>query len=129
MTILYVVTAIALAASVIASRRRTVAAITLAGRRLARILPAFLLMIALFSVAVTLLPRDGIMRLLGADSGWRGLAIASAAGSATLMPGFIAFPLCGALRAQGVGYMVLAAFTTICTSFAPETSPSAGSGN
>lgn len=41
-----------------------------------------------------------------------GVAIASVVGSVTLMPGFIAFPLCGALLKEGVPYTVLAAFTT-----------------
>jgi uncharacterized membrane protein YraQ (UPF0718 family) len=112
MIILYIVTAIALAASAIASVGKTAAALQLAARRFATILPAFLTMLVLFSVAITLLPQDVVMRLLGEESGWLGVAIASVVGSVTLMPGFIAFPLCGALLTQGVPYMVLAAFTT-----------------
>ena len=46
------------------------------------------------------------------ETGAKSVAVAAVAGSLTLMPGFIAFPLSGALRAQGVSYMVLAAFTT-----------------
>lgn len=112
MIILYVVTAIALAASAIASGGKTAAALKLAARRFAKILPAFLTMLVLFSVAITLLPQDVVTRLLGEESGWMGVAIASVAGSVTLMPGFIAFPLCGALLKEGVPYMVLSAFTT-----------------
>ncbi|MBW1687738.1 MAG: hypothetical protein JRS35_22100, partial [Deltaproteobacteria bacterium] len=59
-----------------------------------------------------LLPQDVVMRLLGKDSGWMGVTIASVLGSVTLMPGFIAFPLCGALLREGVPYMVLSAFAT-----------------
>lgn len=33
-------------------------------------------------------------------------------GSITLMPGFVAFPLCGILLHQGVKYMFLSAFST-----------------
>jgi uncharacterized membrane protein YraQ (UPF0718 family) len=80
--------------------------------RLARIMPAFLVVMVLFAVAITLVPQDVIRRLLGRDSGALGVAIAAGIGSVTLMPGFIAFPLSGALRDQGVSYMVLAAFTT-----------------
>jgi uncharacterized membrane protein YraQ (UPF0718 family) len=112
MIALYLVTAIALAASIIASGGKTVAALKLAGHRLAKILPAFLTMLVLFSVAITLLPQDVVMRLLGKDSGWMGVTIASVVGSITLMPGFIAFPLCGALLKEGVPYMVLSAFST-----------------
>ncbi len=123
MIVLYIVTAVALAASGLADRRRTVAAIQLAGRRLARILPAFLAMIVLFSAAITLLPHDVLMRVLGKDSGWQGVAVASCLGSAALMPGFIAFPLCGALLKRGVPYMVLAAFSTTLMSVGVLTYP------
>ena len=112
MIILYVVTAIALAASTIASGGKTAAALKLAARRFAKILPAFLTMLVLFSVAITLLPQDAVTRLVGEESGWMGVAIASVVGSVTLMPGFIAFPLCGALLKEGVPHMVLAAFST-----------------
>ena len=112
MIVLYIVTAIALAASVVASRRKTAAALALAARRFVKILPSFLAMLVLFSIVITLLPQDLIVRLLGRESGWMGIAIASAVGSVTLMPGFIAFPLCGALLKQGVPYMVLSAFAT-----------------
>ena len=84
----------------------------MAAVRLARIMPAFLLMMVLFAVAITLVPQDVIRRLLGRDSGALGVAVGAALGSVTLMPGFIAFPLGGALLARGVSCMVLAAFTT-----------------
>ena len=40
------------------------------------------------------------------------MLLASLFGSITIMPGFIAFPLCGILLEKGVPYMVLSAFTT-----------------
>jgi uncharacterized membrane protein YraQ (UPF0718 family) len=112
MVALYVVTGVALAASLIAGRRKTLEALRLAAGRFVKILPAFLLMLALFSAGVTLLPQEVIRRLLGTESRWLGVAIGAVVGSVTLMPGFIAFPLSGALLNQGVPYMVLAAFTT-----------------
>ena len=112
MVILYIVTAVALVASVIASRHKTLAALKLAVTRLVKILPAFLVMLVLFAAAITLVPQEMIRRLLGRESGAVGVALAAAIGSITLMPGFIAFPLSGALLRQGVPYMVLAAFTT-----------------
>lgn len=123
MIVLYIVTAVAMAASLVADRGKTVLALQLAARRLGRILPAFLAMIVLFSVTVTLLPHDVLMRLLGEDSGWRGVAVASGLGSVALMPGFIAFPLCGALLERGVSYMVLAAFSTTLMSVGVLTFP------
>jgi uncharacterized membrane protein YraQ (UPF0718 family) len=112
MPVLWAVTAIALTVSLVASRRKTLAALRVAGLRFARILPALLTTLVLFAVAITLVPREWIHRMLGADSGAVGMATAVLVGSITLMPGFIAFPLSGALLKQGVPYTVLAAFTT-----------------
>lgn len=80
-------------------------------------------MIVLFSVAITLLPHNVLMRLMGKESGWRGVAVASCLGSGALMPGFIAFPLCGALLDRGVPCMVLAAFSTTLMSVGVLTYP------
>jgi uncharacterized membrane protein YraQ (UPF0718 family) len=110
--ILYVATLIALLVSLVASRRKTFAALKLAVTRLAKILPAFLIMLVFFAVAITLVPQEMIRRVLGQNSGASGVAVATLLGSVTLMPGFIAFPLSGALLQQGVPRMVLAAFTT-----------------
>ncbi|HUS92416.1 MAG TPA: hypothetical protein VM695_11235 [Phycisphaerae bacterium] len=112
MIALWALAAVCLALSLLADRGRTSAALKLAAVRLAKILPAFLLMLVLFAVGITLVPQEAVRRLLGQDSGALGVAVAAALGSVTLMPGFIAFPLCGALLKEGVPYMVLAAFTT-----------------
>ena len=53
-----------------------------------------------------------ISRLLGKDSGLAGMALAAAAGSVTLIPGFIAFPLAASLLASGAGYGQTAMFLT-----------------
>ena len=88
------------------------AALKLAARRLMIILPAFATMMALFSVTITVLPQAMVASVIGQESGWLGVAVAAGVGSIVFMPGFIAFPLAGALLQQGTPYMVLAAFTT-----------------
>lgn len=112
MTGLYIATAAAVIASLIASPVKTLRAVKMAAVRLAKVLPTFIVMMALFAVAITLIPQEVIRRVLGRESGAWGLPAAAAIGSITLMPGFIAFPLCGALLRQGVTHMVLAGFTT-----------------
>ncbi len=112
MIYLYVVTAIALLVSLGWSREKTRDAISLATRRLLKILPAFVTMMVLFSVTITLLPEEMVAKLVGGESGYLGVTIAAGIGSIVFMPGFIAFPLSGALLSQGIPYMVLAAFTT-----------------
>lgn len=108
----YAITAGALLISLTASRAKTIAALTLAAKRLLGILPAFAAIMVLFSVTITLLPREVVAGLIGRESGWLGVVIAAGVGSIVFMPGFIAFPLSGALLKQGIPYMVLAAFTT-----------------
>ena len=58
------------------------------------------------------MPDRVISSYLGSDNKFIAVLSASFIGSITLMPGFIAFPLCGILLEKGVLFMVLSAFTT-----------------
>ncbi len=109
---LYAVAGLAVVISLIASRRKTLKAIKIAARRFVRILPAFLIMLILVSVVLFLVPDEVIANYLGSDNKFIAVLSASLFGSITLMPGFIAFPLCGILLEKGVLFMVLSAFTT-----------------
>jgi uncharacterized membrane protein YraQ (UPF0718 family) len=123
MIVLLIITAVALTASLLASREKTAAALKIALKRFVHILPAFLGMLVFFAVAITLLPAEVVTVLLGRDNRWVGVLVASGTGSLTLMPGFIAFPLCGALLQEGVPRMVLAAFSTTLMSVGVLTCP------
>ena len=108
----YIVTVLAVLVSFVASREKTFRAVKIATKRLIAILPAFLMMLVLVSIALFLIPDEFISNYLGSNNKFIGVLSASLIGSITLMPGFIAFPLCGILLKKGVLYMVLAAFTT-----------------
>ncbi len=112
MYFLYIVTAFALLLSFVASRKKTLKAIKIAVKKFVNILPAFLTMLILVSVALFFVPDKVISNYLGSNNKFFGMIFASFFGSITLMPGFIAFPLCGILLKKGVPYMVLSAFTT-----------------
>lgn len=112
MSYLYPITAIIVLISFIVNRTKTIQALKMAGKRLLTILPAFLLMLSLISIVLFALPESLIARYLGQENQWLGVGIATVIGSFTIIPGFIAFPLCGILLQQGVPYMVLSAFTT-----------------
>jgi len=105
-------TGLALLVSLISCREKTLKAIKIAARRFVNILPAFLIMLVLISIVLFLVPDKVIADYLGADNKFIGVLLASFFGSITLMPGFIAFPLCGILLKKAVPYMVLSAFTT-----------------
>ena len=70
------------------------------------------MMLIFISILLYLIPNELIMQYLGGSGQIQGLFIALFFGSVTIMPGFVAFPLCGILLKKGVSYAVLAAFTT-----------------
>jgi len=112
MMYLYIVAGLAILASFLADRKRTLKAVKIAAKRFVNILPAFLTMIILVSIILFLIPDEVISNYLAGSNKFIGVIFASFFGSITLMPGFIAFPLSGILLEKGVAYMVLAAFTT-----------------
>jgi len=109
---LYPVTVVALLISFVIDRKKTLTALTIAGKKFISIAPAFVLMLVLVSVVLFIVPDEMISHVLGNNNNFSGLMAASFFGSITLMPGFVAFPLCGILLGKGVSYMVLSAFTT-----------------
>ena len=109
--ILWICTAGALLVSLIRSKEKTLAAVKIAIRRMWNISPLFLLVMAMFAISITTIPESFISKAIGTDSGLGGLVMAIVIGSIAMMPGFIAFPLCGALLSQGVPYYILAGFT------------------
>lgn len=112
MYFLYLITATAMLISFVKNRDKTFKAIKISIKRFINILPAFLIMLILVSIILFLVPDKTISKYLGNDNKLLGVIFASLSGSVTLMPGFIAFPLCGILLKKGVPYMVLSAFTT-----------------
>ena len=112
MLYLYVLTALLLTISFIINREKTLQSVKIAARKLVGIMPAFLTMLIIVSVSLFLIPDEVILSCLGSKNSISGVLLASFLGSITLMPGFIAFPLCGILLKKGVFYMVLSAFST-----------------
>lgn len=110
--IFYGITLILLLTSFFFDRKKTKKALKISWTKFSKILPMFLVMLVIVSVFLYLLPHELIEKYLGEKDTTKGMGIALLIGSLALMPGFIAFPLCGILRNQGVPYMVLSAFTT-----------------
>jgi len=112
MYFLYVITAICLIASIIASREKTFKAVIIALRRFLNLLPIFFVMLILVSIALFFVSDELIVQYLGVENKYLGLLLASFLGSVIIMPGFISFPLAGILLDKGVPYMILAGFST-----------------
>ena len=112
MLILYIITVLLLGLSLLASPRKTGRALQIALRRFLRIVPAFLGMLMMVAVALYLVPDHVLVQVLARENKWIAVGSALGFGSVSIMPGFIAFPLCGILLDRGALYMVLSAFST-----------------
>ena len=112
MLLIYIVTIFAVIASLVADRGKTVKSLKVAIKKMLKIAPAFLTMTILVSIVLYLVPDETISHYLGHENKVLGILIAYALGSISLMPGFIAFPLCGMLLEKGVLYMILSGFST-----------------
>ncbi len=109
--IIWGLTAVALVISFVSDKQKTLAALKMAGKRMLKIMPLFFYVMGLTAIVMSILPEQTIATLLGEKSGIGGIFLALGLGSVTMMPGFVAFPLAAVLKAQGVTYAVLAAFT------------------
>ncbi len=112
MLILYMITGLILGFSLLASPGKTKSALKIALRRFLKIAPEFIGMLMLLSIALYMIPEQLLVQVLTGDNKWSATIGAIGLGSVTIMPGFVAFPLCGILLQIGALYMVLSAFST-----------------
>lgn len=111
MTVLWIITAGALLASLVADRRKTRASLIKGLRMFWGILPLLVGVLALVSLVLAAVTPEMLQHLLS-GSGPLPFFTALGIGSIALMPGFIAYPLAGLLRQNGASTPVLAAFIT-----------------
>ncbi|KQC14872.1 MAG: hypothetical protein APR63_05015 [Desulfuromonas sp. SDB] len=97
--------------SLIKNKKKTFAALKIATKKFIAILFLFLLVLAGFALIVTFISPELLQRYIGVESGIKGIALSLGLGSISVMPGFAAFPLCAALRGQGIPYYIIAAFS------------------
>ena len=109
---LILLTAMALIISSVYDKNKTLKALKIAFFQFSKILPALLTMIVIVSIGLYFLSDTVIIQCLSKNNIYIASLIASAVGSLTMMPGFIAFPLCGILLNKGIPYTVLSAFAS-----------------
>jgi uncharacterized membrane protein YraQ (UPF0718 family) len=107
---IYLIAIIFLIISLVKSRSKTKQALLKAWNSFKNILPLLLGVILLIGLILSILDTSLISRIIGEKSGPLGVLLASALGSVTLIPGFIAFPTAALLLAGGAGYIQIAAF-------------------
>lgn len=110
--LLYGITALLLGLSFFKDKQKTKMSLKKAWKAFENILPEFLVVILLVGVLLAVLNTEVISKVLGADSGWIGVIIASVVGAITLIPGFVAFPTAAMLLQSGAGYMQIGAFVS-----------------
>lgn len=108
---LWILTAVLLAFSYSKNKETTIVALRKAYKKGRSILPRFLLVMSGFALIVTFIPAEMMQKYIGVQSGIVGVATALGVGSISIMSGFAAFPLCAALRIQGIPYYIIAAFS------------------
>jgi len=112
MLILSIITLCFIVLSLFFDYQKTVRGIKKGIKMFINLLPILLLMLALVSIVLFLIPNETLVRYMGEGSGVKGWITAAGVGSVALIPGFIAYPLCGILIKSGVAYSVIAVFIT-----------------
>lgn len=111
MTLALAITLLALIASTAADRKKTVAGIRKGIQMFLGILPLLLGMLSVLSLVKAAVSPEALEAVLG-RSGPIPFVAALLVGSIALMPGFVAYPLAGTLKANGASIEILAAFIT-----------------
>src|SRR4030042_1040686 len=101
MQLLIIITACCLLVSVVANARKTWIGVKKGLTMFLNLLPILLLMLALVSIVLFLIPNETLIKYMGKSSGIEGWLIAAFLGSVALIPGFIAYPLCSVLIKSG----------------------------
>jgi len=112
MYFIYILTAISLLISFLKDPKKTKKAIKIGAKKLRKITPAFLSILVVISIVLSIIPNDVIVKYLGNNNSYFGVLIAAVLGSVTIIPGPISYPLAGILVEQGIAYSVIAAFTS-----------------
>lgn len=111
MEVLLVITALAVVASLIADRRKTLTGVRRGLRMFVNLLPTLVAVLAAVSLLMAAVHPATLERWLG-GGGPVPFVAALLIGSIALIPGFVAFPLAGVLKDHGATTAVLAAFIT-----------------
>ncbi|MFO7722456.1 MAG: permease [Bacteroidales bacterium] len=113
MLLLIVITLLCLVISFIFDHRKTLQGIRKGAIMFLSMLPTLLWVLIIVSLAFYFISEETIVKHLGnGASDAKAYSAAILFGSISLIPGFIAYPLCGLLIGKGVSYSIIAAFIT-----------------
>lgn len=121
--ILYAVTAILLAVSLVKSRSKTVLALKKAWKMFLSMLPQFLSILILIGLLLAVVSPETIQKIIGSESGVLGMLLSAVVGAIALIPALVAFPVASQLLQNGAGIMQIAVFISTLTTVGLITIP------
>lgn len=112
---LYGITAVLLIISLAKSRSKTILSLKRAWKMFAGVLPQFLAILLLVGLLLAVVTPNAIQQIIGTQSGFSGMFIASLLGAVTLVPALVAFPVAAQLLNSGAGAAQIAVFISTLT--------------
>ncbi len=119
----WAVTLILMAVSLAKDKTKTVAAMKKSKSMMGNIMGEIVAIIFIIGLILTLVPPESIKTVLGSSNTFLSTVIAAMAGSITLIPAFVAFPLVGSFVDVGASIVPAAAFLTTLTMVGVVTFP------
>lgn len=104
-------------------KTKTKESLIIAAKSFLRILPVVLIIIIFIGLLLGFVTPDGISRIIGEKSGFKGTLLAALAGTILHIPSIISFPLAAALLRSGATITAVAAFITTLTMIGTVTLP------
>lgn len=123
-TLIFLLVAIVLTVlSLIKNKKKTFAAMKKSKSMMSNMLGQIVAIIFLIGLVLTIIPPDTIKTVMGSSNTFLSTIIGAVAGSITLIPAFVAFPLVGSLVDAGVSIVPAVAFLTTLTMVGVVTFP------
>jgi uncharacterized membrane protein YraQ (UPF0718 family) len=123
-TIIFLVIAVILAViSFVKDKKKTVAAMKKSKRMMGNMLGQIIAIIFLIGLVLTFIPPETIKSVMGSSNTFVSTIIGAIAGSITLIPAFVGFPLVGSLVDAGASIIPAVAFLTTLTMVGVMTFP------
>lgn len=123
-TLIFLLVAIVLTIlSLIKNKKKTFAAMKKSKSMMSNMLGQIVAIIFLIGLVLTIIPPDTIKTVMGSSNTFLSTIIGAVAGSITLIPAFVAFPLVGSLVDAGASIVPAVAFLTTLTMVGVVTFP------
>lgn len=119
----YGLAALLLLFSFLKDKRKTLLSLKKAWKMFTGVLPQFVAILLFVGVALVVLSPETIRRMIGEETGFIGMLLASLVGAFSLVPVMIAFPIVSELLKSGAGIIQMAVLVSTLTTVGLITIP------